>query len=101
MNNVEKIYTIEEIKEIITPILEEHHIIRAGIFGSYAKGKATSSSDVDILVEFTDIWKPATLEDEIVTALGKEVDVLSYNGINDILRGSILCWEVQIYDARA
>jgi predicted nucleotidyltransferase len=43
--------SIEEIKEKITPILQRYGVTRAAIFGSLAKGEATSSSDVDILVE--------------------------------------------------
>jgi predicted nucleotidyltransferase len=43
--------SIEEIKEKITPILHRYGVTRAAIFGSLAKGEATSSSDVDIFVE--------------------------------------------------
>ena len=43
--------TIEEIKERIIPILGRSGIKKAAIFGSLAKGKAKTSSDIDILVE--------------------------------------------------
>lgn len=42
---------IEEIREVIRPVLIRHHIKRAGIFGSVAKGYAAPDSDIDILVE--------------------------------------------------
>ncbi|MEN8446959.1 MAG: nucleotidyltransferase domain-containing protein, partial [Cyanobacteria bacterium J06555_13] len=39
--------------EKLRPILQdEYHITELGIFGSYARGEQTESSDVDILVEF-------------------------------------------------
>ncbi|MCL1996176.1 MAG: nucleotidyltransferase domain-containing protein [Defluviitaleaceae bacterium] len=44
------IYTIEEIKNKLTPIFEERGVIKAVLFGSYAKGEATEDSDVDIAV---------------------------------------------------
>jgi len=32
-------------------LLEAHGIIKASVFGSYARGEATSQSDLDLLVE--------------------------------------------------
>jgi len=43
--------SIQEIKEKITPILQRYGVTKAAIFRSLAKGEATTSSDVDILVE--------------------------------------------------
>ncbi|MEG3068292.1 MAG: nucleotidyltransferase domain-containing protein [Syntrophaceticus schinkii] len=46
-----KIYQIDEIKEMFLPIFEAAPIYRAILFGSYAKGKATEESDIDIVVD--------------------------------------------------
>ena len=43
--------SIQEIKEKITPILQQYGITKAAIFGSLAKGEVKPDSDVDILVE--------------------------------------------------
>ena len=43
---------IEEIKTRITHTLKRHEVARAAIFGSFARGDAEESSDIDILVEF-------------------------------------------------
>jgi len=43
--------SIEDIKQIILPILLKYETRRAGIFGSVARGDAERGSDVDILVE--------------------------------------------------
>lgn len=45
--------TIEEIKEAAETVAKEYPIKRIDLFGSYANGMNTDSSDVDILVEFT------------------------------------------------
>ena len=40
------------IKKQIVPILKRNDIVRAGIFGSYARGEQKKRSDLDILIEF-------------------------------------------------
>ena len=45
------VYTIEEIKNKITPIAEKYRLPAVYVFGSYARGEATSDSDVDVLIQ--------------------------------------------------
>lgn len=47
----EKIYTIEEIKEILKEILENEPVYQVILFGSYAKKEATTKSDVDLVID--------------------------------------------------
>lgn len=42
---------IEELKARIRKILKKHGVVRAGLFGSYARGEQKKNSDVDILVK--------------------------------------------------
>jgi predicted nucleotidyltransferase len=44
-------YSVNEIKEKLQPVFEENLIERAVLFGSYAKGTPSPSSDVDILID--------------------------------------------------
>lgn len=44
------ILTLEVIKKICTDILKEYNVEYMYLFGSYAKGNATETSDVDLLV---------------------------------------------------
>ena len=44
--------THEEIRSAVAKTAELHPIKKASYFGSYADGKATSNSDLDLLVEF-------------------------------------------------
>jgi uncharacterized protein len=44
--------SISSIKKKIIPILKRNHVVKAGIFGSYARGEAKRKSDIDILVQF-------------------------------------------------
>lgn len=45
------IYSIDEIKQIIAPIAYKYSIPVVYLFGSYARGEATDSSDVDVLID--------------------------------------------------
>ncbi len=36
----------------IAPILKSNDVLKAGIFGSYARGEQKKSSDIDILIKF-------------------------------------------------
>ena len=42
------VYTIKEIKNIIKPIFNKYGINDIYLFGSYARGEAKASSDIDI-----------------------------------------------------
>lgn len=44
-------YTIQELKNIISPIAQEHGVKNVSLFGSYSKGHATAESDVDLKIE--------------------------------------------------
>ena len=73
------ILTIKQIKERILPILSKHNIHEVYLFGSYARGEAHNKSDVDIYCESGDIESlidQGFLEDELVAALGKEIDLI-------------------------
>ena len=38
---MEKIYAFDEIRRIVSPILQNYGVSRAYLFGSYARGEAT------------------------------------------------------------
>ena len=57
VNNQTKLYTIEDIHQILNPIFEKSGVIKAVLFGSYAKNSARDDSDIDILVEVVAYFK--------------------------------------------
>ena len=44
-------FTIQELKNIITPIAQAHGVKSVSLFGSYSKGHANADSDVDMKIE--------------------------------------------------
>lgn len=75
---------IEEIREKLNLVFSEYEINYCYLFGSYAKGTATETSDVDLLIatEVTGM-KFFGLVEKIREALHKKVDVLDFSQLND------------------
>lgn len=73
------VLTIKEIKNYILSILSKHNIHEVYLFGSYARGEATTSSDIDLYCEPGDIKTfidQGFLEDELKEATNKNIDIV-------------------------
>ncbi len=97
---------INAIKEKVEPILRESGVIRASVFGSFARGEQTPESDVDLLVEFQKERIPGLigfvgLQRRLEETLGKKVDLLTYNSIYHLLRDRIMREQITFYDERS
>jgi len=89
---------LEEIKKKIIPLLKKNKVVRAGIFGSYARGEQKKNSDIDILIK---VPKGIGLEFigikfDLENKLGRRIDLISYNGIHPLLKNRILNEEIRI-----
>lgn len=102
-NVIDEEHGILEVSDIIekcSAIFYNHDVHYCYLFGSYAKGKATPLSDVDLLIA-ADIkgLKFYGLVEEIRAALHKKVDVLDVNQLKDNIElvNEILKDGVKIY----
>ncbi|MDR2884030.1 MAG: nucleotidyltransferase domain-containing protein [Deferribacteraceae bacterium] len=81
-----QIYSADEIKEKLEPIFRNAPVERAILFGSYAKGLQTSTSDVDIVIDsagkLLNINFYGVLE-EIRECLDKQVDLIEIAEIHE------------------
>ena len=94
------ILTVDEIKEACVSVLSNYPVEYCYLFGSYAKGKATPTSDVDLLVYTTVSGiKFYGLVEELREKLKKKVDVLDQKQIADNfdLTNEILKDGIKIY----
>jgi len=95
---------ITEIKEKILLILKKNDVIKASIFGSFARGEDKKGSDLDMLVELN---KKHSLLDligikfELEDVLKRKVDLLTYGGVNPRLEKYIYKDEIKIYAKRS
>lgn len=102
-NVIDEEHGILETEDIIkkcTNVFEKYDVNYCYLFGSYAKGKATPVSDVDLLISSNlKGLKFYGLVEEIRTTLNKKVDVLDVNQLKDNieLMNEILKDGVKIY----
>ena len=78
---------ITEILRKESPFLaSEYGVRRIGLFGSYAKGLSTETSDIDLLVEFGRPigFRFVEFAEYIESLLGKPVEVLTPAGLQAI-----------------
>lgn len=88
-----KIKQISKIKAKILPELVKAGVKRASLFGSVVRGEAKRGSDIDLLVEFKgrkSLFDLAGLKLDLEGALGKRVDVLTYDSLHPLLKRRIL-----------
>ena len=74
------VYSIDEIRDIITPIAKLHGVDKVFLFGSYARGDATASSDVDLCVDapaLRGLFALGGLYADLEDALSKRIDVVT------------------------
>ena len=91
---------IEKIKSKITDVLKKNKVSRAGIFGSYSRGKQKKDSDIDIAVEINDKYMSLLgfigLKLALEKVLGKKVDLVEYSAIKRLIKDRILNEEIRI-----
>ena len=87
INHIDEETGILELEDIVrkcSKVFERYEVSFCYLFGSYAKGKATQTSDVDLLIS-TNVkgLKFYGLVEEIRTVLHKKVDVLDMNQLKE------------------
>lgn len=91
--------TVASLADQMRPILTRYGVLRAGVFGSYARGDETADSDLDLLVEFpagTSLLDLVSLQMDLREELGLRVDANTYRAIHPLLRDRILEDEIRI-----
>lgn len=93
-------YSIEELKEIISPIAEKYHISKVYLFGSFARGDYNEQSDIDLRIEKGELKGMFALcgfYTEVGEALQMKVDVLTTGSLEDDFLKEIEEDEVMLY----
>jgi uncharacterized protein len=89
--------TLEEIKQWLVQnkslLQERYRVQELGVFGSYVRQEQTEASDVDVLVEFSEIpslLKFVNLENYLSDNLGVKVDLVHKAGLKPRIGERIL-----------
>ncbi|MCL2774816.1 MAG: nucleotidyltransferase domain-containing protein [Oscillospiraceae bacterium] len=79
----DRIYSIEEIKHIVAPIAIKYDVDRVFLFGSYARGEANSTSDLDFVIDKGRLrgLKFASMLGDLQENFDKSVDLLTSSSL--------------------
>ena len=80
------ILTLSELRRIVPPLVEARGLRRALLFGSYARGEAGPDSDIDLIVDGGEGFRPLSvyaLGEDVREATGKRVDVFELSEIGE------------------
>lgn len=97
----ERVYTVDELRDMILPLARRHGMAGASLFGSYARGEARPDSDIDVLLTRGERFSPLDLfafTEQLYEASGKEVDVYERGELLDgPFRDAVLRDELVLY----
>ena len=85
-------YILKTLSNELPKLKREYNVSRIGLFGSYSQNCATESSDIDLIIEFSESpgFKFVELCDYLEKLFNKNVDVLTPAGLNSIRVSSII-----------
>lgn len=95
-------YSIDELREIINPIAAAHGVKSVSLFGSYSKGTADESSDVDLKIEKGDLrslFQLSAFRLAVEDALKLDVDLLTTESNDSEFLQMISGDEVMLYQS--
>ena len=94
------VYTIEEIRNIIIPIVKEYGVAKISLFGSYAKGNASDNSDLDFIMDKGDLvgLQYFSLLRKLENAFNCDVDLITTGFSNKDFLNKIHGEEVVLYE---
>ena len=94
-------HSIETIKQVVSAAADGADIVRAYLFGSYARGEADDSSDIDLCIETGpsfSLFNAGAFAYNVERALGTSVDVTTERSLFPATRASMLADRVLIYE---
>jgi predicted nucleotidyltransferase len=98
--NAQDLHTVNvPFRDQILSLARCHGVQRVSVFGSFARGEETESSDIDLLVDMEEgrsLFDLISFKLDLEELLGREVDVVSRNGLSPYLAEHILAEEIPL-----
>lgn len=95
-----KNYSINDLRQIISPIAKKYGLEHVYLFGSVARGDYSASSDIDIRVDkgkLRGLFALGGLHSDLTAALGVKVDILTTGSLDEDFLSRIREDEVLLY----
>lgn len=95
----------EMIQKTIAEYFKTQPVLKAWLFGSYARGEETPQSDVDILFipdksQHFSLFTMGGMYEDLKELLGKEVDLITEGGLLPFARESAEREKILIYERK-
>jgi predicted nucleotidyltransferase len=92
---------VRELAAKLVPVLLRYGVVRAGVFGSVARGEAGPESDLDLLVEYRQeprmtLRDLVDLYEELSHLAGRRVELCEYHLLKPRIRDRVLDEQVHI-----
>ena len=96
------VFTIEDIKKRVIPIVIKYGINTFSLFGSYARGEATEDSDLDFVMDKGDLrgLQYVSLVQDLEDEFDCHVDVISKGSPNKKFLEAVSKEEVLLYERK-
>jgi len=91
-------------QQALAEVCERNDIQRLRVFGSFARGDQSDSSDIDFIADFADrksLLDLVRIEREFSERLGRKVDLLTEAALSPYLRERILRDSQLVYERAA
>jgi predicted nucleotidyltransferase len=95
----ESVYSIEEIQAKVSMIARNYGVKRVLLFGSYARGEATETSDIDLLIDRGTLFglELAGLYVDLEEGFQRHIDLLTIDQLSDKFLMGIEKEEILLY----
>lgn len=101
-NEKRKVMSTSDIKLLLSGYFKDKPVNKAWLFGSYARGEENADSDIDLMIDL-DHSQPVGLKffgmwNDLESLLGKDVDLVTEEGLADYARESYNRDKILIYE---
>ncbi len=96
-------YEINDLQKAeLETLCRKYHIVRLSLFGSFLKGDNTSSSDLDLLVDFEEGFTPgfafAGIQYALSEIFGRQVDLHTPASLSRYFRSQVIMEARSLYE---
>ena len=101
MKIIEKWYSIDELKEKLTPVFEEFGLLKVYVFGAYARNEENPKAEVDLLIKTSEVMELERFYEfmrDLHHAVRVKVDVTFEEYINPYLKEEIQREAILLYE---
>lgn len=98
-----RVYSVDEIRKMVIPIAERYGVENVYLFGSYARGEATSESDVDLRIDkgrLKGLLMLGAMYSDLEDCFDKNLDLLTTGSLDNDFLQRISGEEILLYGGK-